>query len=43
MVGPVVTIYLGHRVLNEPISAIQLVGVALVLAGVTLVSVKRDS
>jgi drug/metabolite transporter (DMT)-like permease len=42
-VGPVVTIYLGYRVLNEPISAIQLVGVALVLAGVTLVSVKRDS
>jgi len=42
-VGPVVTIYLGYRVLNEPISAIQLVGVALVLAGVTLVSVKRNS
>jgi drug/metabolite transporter (DMT)-like permease len=40
-VGPVVTIYLGYRVLNEPISVIQLVGVALVLAGVTLVSVKR--
>jgi DNA helicase HerA-like ATPase len=28
---------------NEPISAIQLVGAALVLAGVTLVSVKRSS
>jgi drug/metabolite transporter (DMT)-like permease len=42
-VGPVVTIYLGYRVLNEPISAIQLLGVALVLAGVTLVSVKRIS
>ena len=42
-VGPVVTIYLGYRVLNEPISAIQLVGVALVLAGVTLVSVKKDT
>jgi drug/metabolite transporter (DMT)-like permease len=42
-VGPVVTIYLGYRVLNEPISAIQLVGVALVLAGVALVSVKRTS
>ena len=42
-VGPVVTIYLGYRVLDEPISAIQLVGVVLVLAGVTLVSVKRGS
>ena len=42
-VGPVITIYLGYRVLNEPVSAIQLVGVALVLAGVTLVSVKRGS
>jgi drug/metabolite transporter (DMT)-like permease len=42
-VGPVVTIYLGYRVLDEPISAIQLVGVVLVLAGVTLVSVKKGS
>ncbi len=42
-IGPVVTIYLGYLVLNEPISAIQLVGVALVLAGVTLVSVKKSS
>src|SRR5882672_543525 len=42
-VGPVVTIYLGYRILNEPISAIQLVGAALVLAGVTLVSVKKSS
>lgn len=42
-VGPVVTIYLGHRVLNEPVSAIQLIGAALVLTGVTLVSVRRIS
>src|SRR5882672_8157437 len=42
-VGPVVTIYLGYRILNEPISAIQLFGAALVLAGVTLVSVKKSS
>jgi len=42
-VGPVVTIFLGYRVLNEPISAIQLIGAALVLAGVTLVSVRRSS
>jgi len=38
-----VTIFLGYRVLNEPISAIQLIGAALVLAGVTLVSVRRSS
>ncbi len=42
-VGPVVTIFLGYQVLHEPISAIQLIGAALVLAGVTLVSVKRES
>lgn len=42
-VGPVATIFLGYRVLNEPISAIQLIGASLVLAGVTLVSVKRIS
>ncbi|MGQ0578609.1 MAG: DMT family transporter [Betaproteobacteria bacterium] len=40
-IGPVATIFLGYRVLNEPISAIQLIGAALVLAGVMLVSVRR--
>jgi drug/metabolite transporter (DMT)-like permease len=37
----VTTILLGYWFLNEPITAIQLIGVALVLAGVTLVSIKR--
>src|SRR5258708_490823 len=42
-VGPGVTSYLGNQVLNEPLSAIQLIGAALVLSGVTLVSVKRNA
>ncbi len=42
-IGPVVTIFLGHQVLNEPISSLQLIGAVLVLAGVTLVSVRKNS
>jgi len=42
-IGPVVTIFLGHQVLNEPISSLQLIGALLVLAGVTLVSVRKNS
>lgn len=41
-VGPVVTICLGYWLLDEPVTFIQLVGAALVLAGVTLVSVRRQ-
>jgi drug/metabolite transporter (DMT)-like permease len=38
--GPVFTIVLGYWILGEPMHGIQLVGAALVLAGVTLVSLK---
>jgi len=42
-VGPVVTIALGYVFLNEPMTALQVLGAALVLAGVTLVTVKRSA
>ena len=38
--GPVFTIGLGASILGEPVRAIQLVGAALVLAGVTLVTLR---
>lgn len=37
-IGPIITIWLGYWFLGEPITAIQLAGTALVLAGVGLVS-----
>ena len=40
--GPVFTIGLGAIILGEPVNAIQLVGAALVLAGVILVTIKAD-
>jgi drug/metabolite transporter (DMT)-like permease len=40
-IGPVVTIFLGYWFLGEPITAMQIVGGTLVLAGVTLVSARR--
>ncbi len=40
-VGPVATIVLGFVFLDEPITAIQLAGAALVLAGVLAISVPR--
>lgn len=40
-VGPVVTILLGWLCLDEPITAVQMVGAGLVLAGVTLVTIRR--
>lgn len=40
-VGPVATLFLGYWILNEPLSAPQLLGAALVLAGVTLISVRK--
>ena len=41
MIGPVSTLFLGAAILNEPITAIQLGGTALVLAGITLLSRKK--
>jgi drug/metabolite transporter (DMT)-like permease len=40
-IGPVVTIFLGYWFLGEPITVVQVLGGALVLAGVTLVSARR--
>lgn len=40
-VGPVATLFLGYWILDEPLSMTQLFGAALVLAGVTLISVRR--
>jgi drug/metabolite transporter (DMT)-like permease len=37
-VGPVATIFLGHWTVGEPFTILQLLGAALVLAGVTIVS-----
>lgn len=37
-VGPIATIWLGHWTVGEPITALQIAGALLVLAGVTLVS-----
>jgi drug/metabolite transporter (DMT)-like permease len=42
-IGPVVTIVLGYLFLNEPMSALQVFGAALVLAGVTLVTMKKSA
>jgi drug/metabolite transporter (DMT)-like permease len=40
--GPVFTIGLGAMILGEPIHALQLMGAALVLAGVLLVTTKSN-
>jgi drug/metabolite transporter (DMT)-like permease len=42
-IGPVITIVLGYTFLNEPMSVLQVFGAALVLAGVTLVTMKRSA
>lgn len=42
-IGPVATIVLAAWVLGEPITALQIIGSALVLAGVWLVGVKREA
>lgn len=39
--GPVITLFLGLLVLDEPIAAIQLLGAGLVIGGVFLASVKK--
>ncbi|MFK3740050.1 DMT family transporter [Massilia sp. TN1-12] len=41
MIGPVSTLFLGWALLGEPITAIQLAGTALVLAGIYLLSLKK--
>ncbi len=42
MVGPVSTLFLGALVLGEPITAIQLSGTALVMAGIYMLSTKKS-
>jgi drug/metabolite transporter (DMT)-like permease len=41
MIGPVSTLFLGALVLGEPITAVQLSGTALVLAGIYMLSLKK--
>jgi len=41
LVGPVSTLFLGAMLLDEPITAIQLIGTALVLSGIYLLSRKK--
>jgi len=41
LVGPVSTLFLGAALLDEPITAIQLLGTALVLSGIWLLSRKK--
>ncbi len=42
-IGPLSTILLAHVFLDEPVTAIQLAGAALVLAGVMIISVKPQA
>lgn len=42
-IGPIATIVLGYWLLGEPITAMQLLGTAVVGAGVLLISMKRPS
>ena len=42
-IGPVITIYLGWLILGEAVTAIQLTGALLVLAGVLLVGLRVES
>lgn len=39
-IGPIITIWLGHVFLDEPITALQIAGAALVLGGVGLITVR---
>jgi drug/metabolite transporter (DMT)-like permease len=41
MIGPVSTLFLGWAVLGEPITAVQLAGTGLVLAGIYMLSLKK--
>jgi drug/metabolite transporter (DMT)-like permease len=42
-VGPIITIYFGWLILNEPVTTIQIAGAVLVLAGVLLVGLKAEA
>lgn len=42
-IGPIITIYLGWLMLNEPVTTIQIAGALLVLAGVLLVGLKVET
>jgi drug/metabolite transporter (DMT)-like permease len=41
MIGPVSTLFLAHWILDEPMTTIQLIGTALVLTGIYLLSTKK--
>ena len=41
-IGPIVTIWMGHEFLSEPITLMQMAGAALVLAGVSLITVAKS-
>jgi drug/metabolite transporter (DMT)-like permease len=41
MIGPVSTLFLGALILGEPVTAVQLAGTALVLAGIYMLSLKE--
>lgn len=41
MIGPVSTLFLGALVLGEPVTAVQLLGTGLVLAGIYMLSLKK--
>jgi drug/metabolite transporter (DMT)-like permease len=42
-IGPIATIFMGYWFLNEPITAIQMAGAALVMAGVLAISLKKTA
>lgn len=42
-IGPIATIFLGYVFLGEPVTAIQLVGAALVMTGVLAISLKKKA
>jgi drug/metabolite transporter (DMT)-like permease len=42
-IGPVLTIFFGWSILGEAVTPVQIVGAALVLAGVLLVSLKVET
>jgi drug/metabolite transporter (DMT)-like permease len=41
MIGPVSTLFMGALILGEPITAIQLLGMAFVLCGMYMLSKKK--
>jgi drug/metabolite transporter (DMT)-like permease len=41
MIGPVSTLFLAALILQEPVTAIQLAGTGMVLAGIYLLSLKK--